>query len=88
MTRAVPGCAPNLEGHLKKLDPSDWCTTSGIALHASIPPVEIVGTLYVEMFHVPIAVRSGSAEMAFVNEVAKRQQQQQIDQSKQAKPKL
>lgn len=78
----------NLEGHLKNSDSSEWCTTSGIALHASVPPGEIVGTLYVEMFHVPLAVRSGTAEMAFVNEVGKRQQQQQIDQSKQAKPKL
>jgi len=78
----------NLELSLPGLDPSDWCTSSGIALHASVSAGDIVGTLNVEMFHVPLAVRSGTAEMAFVNEVVKRQRQQQIDQSKQAKPKL
>ena len=78
----------NLEGHLQKLDPSDWCGTSGIALHAYVGPGDIIGALFVEMFHLPLAARSGSAEMTFVNEVAKRQQQQQIDQSKQARPKL
>lgn len=57
-------------------------------MHASFGPAEIVSLLLVETFHVPLAVRSGTAEMSFVNEVAKRQQQQQIDQAKQAKPKL
>lgn len=78
----------NLEGQLKNLDSSEWCKLSGVALHASVPTTDIVETLYVEMFDVPLAVRSGSAEMRFVNDVGKRQQQQQIDQSKQARPKL
>jgi len=78
----------NLEGLLRGLDPSEWCTSSGIGLHASIPLGEIVRVLTVDMYHVPLAIRSASAEMGFVNEVAKRQRQQLIDKSKQAKPVL
>lgn len=78
----------NLEGLLKSLDPSDWCTQSGIVLHAFIGGGDIVMMLNVDMADIPLAAHSGSAEMAFVNDLAKRQQQQQIDQSKQAKPKL
>ena len=78
----------NLENKVNGLDTSDWCNSSGIGVHASFGPAEIVSLLLVETFNVPLAVRSAKAEMAFVNDVVKRQQQQQIDQSKQAKPKL
>jgi hypothetical protein len=78
----------NLDGLLKNLDPNDWCTQSGIALHAFIGGGDIVMMLNIDMFDIPLAAHSGSAEMTFVNDLAKRQQQQQIDQSKQAKPKL
>ena len=78
----------NLERSMNGLDTSDWCNSSGIVVHASFGPAEIVSQLLVETFHVPLAVRSAKAEMAFVNDVVKRQQQQQIDQAKQAKPKL
>jgi hypothetical protein len=82
--------APNNleERHLNALDTSDWCYSSGIGVHASFGPAEIVTLLLVETFNVPLAVRSAKAEMAFVNDVVKRQRQQQIDQAKQAKPKL
>jgi hypothetical protein len=78
----------NLENSVNGLDTSDWCNASGIGVHASFGPAEIVTQLVVETFNVPLAVRSAKAEMAFVNDVLKRQQQQQIDQAKQAKPKL
>ncbi len=78
----------NLEGQLKNLDLAEWCMSSGIALHAYIGPGDIVRMLNVDMFQLPLAIRSASAEMKFVNELAKRQQQQQIDKAKQAKPKL
>jgi hypothetical protein len=78
----------NLENSVNGLNKSDWCNSSGIGVHASFGPAEIVTLLLVETFNVPLAVRSAKAEMAFVNDVVKRQQQQQIDQAKQAKPKL
>ena len=78
----------NLEGLLKNLDPSDWCTQSGIILHAFIGAGDIVMMLNVDMVDLPLAARAGTAEMTLVNDLARRQQQNQIDQSKQAKPKL
>jgi len=78
----------NLENSVNGFYESDWCSSSGIGVHASFGPAEIVSLLLVETFNVPLAVRSAKAEMAFVNDVVKRQQQQQIDQAKQAKPKL
>jgi hypothetical protein len=79
----------NLERTLSSPDPRlDWCFSSGIGILAEVPPIEIVTSFQVSMFHYPLAMRSGKAEMAFVNDVGKRQQQQEVNQSKQAKPKL
>lgn len=78
----------NLENSVNGLDKTDWCNSSGIVVHASFSQAEIITQLAVETFNVPLAVRSAKAEMAFVNDVVRRQRQQQIDQAKQAKPKL
>lgn len=66
----------------------ELCSTAGIGIHADFGSGDIVTALQVEIFNYPAAIRSGKAELTFVDEVSKRQQQQQIDQSKQAKPKL
>jgi len=79
----------NLERYLNGLNPSDWCSSAGIGVHASLGgQQEIVGDLQVDIFHVPLAVRSAKTEMTFVTGIGKRRQQQEIDQSKQARPKL
>src|SRR5258708_20504223 len=49
--------------HLDALDTSEWCYSSGIGVHASFGPAEIVTTLVVETFNVPLALRSAKAEM-------------------------
>lgn len=81
--------APNLPTFVGQRDPRfEWCTSSGIGIRALFQSQEIVGSLNVLVFNFPAAMRSGKAELDFINDVGKRQQQQQIDQSKQARPKL
>ena len=80
----------NLERMLANPDlKRDWCDSYGIGIHASISyGAEITSEFAVEIFHYPLAMRSAKAETTFVNDAVKRQQQQQINQFKQAKPKL
>ena len=47
--------------------------------------VLVIGLGYVGL---PLAVRAARAEVAWLKDLANKQQQQQIDESKQAKPKL
>jgi hypothetical protein len=81
----------NLQRSLANLDRWDGCNSAGVGVHASFSSFssqEIVNLLRVEMFNVPLATRSAKAEMVFINDAGKRQQQQEVNQSKQAKPKL
>ena len=41
-----------------------------------------------QVIDMPLAVRAARAEVAWLKDLANKQQQQQIDESKQAKPKL
>ena len=71
-----------------RIQDSGWCNTSMIAVVAYIGSNEIVAALGVEAINIPLALRSARAEIAWLKDLANRQQQQQVNESKQAKPKL
>jgi len=70
------------------LQDSGWCNTSMIAVIAYIGGEEIVTAFGVQVIDIPLAVRAARAEVTWLKDLASKQQQQQIDESKQAKPKL
>ena len=70
------------------LQDSGWCNTSMIAVIAEIGGSEIVTAFGVQVVDMPMAVRAARAEVTWLKDLASKQQQQQIDESKQAKPKL
>ncbi|MBP2646950.1 MAG: hypothetical protein H6Q77_574 [Gemmatimonadetes bacterium] len=72
----------------KDLQDSGWCNTSMIAVIAYIGGEEIVTAFGVQVIDMPLAVRSARAEVNWLKDLASKQQQQQIEESKQAKPKL
>jgi hypothetical protein len=65
-----------------------WCVSSGIMVHATFDSADVVTTLRVDMFNVPLAVREGKSEMAWLANLGRAQQQREIEDSKQSKPKL
>jgi hypothetical protein len=66
-----------------------WCNTSMIAVIAQVGgAVEILTSLQVEMVDIPAMTRAARAEVAALDAWAKAQQQQEIEKSKQQKPKL
>jgi hypothetical protein len=67
---------------------SGWCNTSMIVVIAYIGGEDIVTAFGVQAIDMPLAVRAARAEVAWLKDLASKQQQQQIDESKQAKPKL
>lgn len=71
-----------------RIGDSGWCNTSMIAVVAYIGAEEIVTAFGVQALHVPLALRSARAEVVWLNDLATRQQQQQLNEAKQAKPKL
>ncbi len=70
------------------LQDSGWCNTSMIAVIAEIGGSEIVTAFGVQAVDMPMAVRAARAEVTWLKDLASKQQQQQIEESKQAKPKL
>lgn len=72
----------------KDLQDSGWCNTSMIAVIAYIGGGEIVTAFGVQVIDMPLAVRAARAEVAWLKDLAAKQQQQQVEESKQAKPKL
>jgi hypothetical protein len=77
-----------VENDAERLAGQDWCQTSGIAVAAFLSPEEVITALDVEMFHVPLAVRSARAELNWLKGIETRQRQQELEKSKQARPKL
>ena len=59
-----------------------------IAVIAEIGGSEIVTAFGVQAVDMPLAVRAARAEVTWLKDLASKQQQQQIEESKQAKPKL
>jgi hypothetical protein len=65
-----------------------WCVSTGIIVHATFDPANIVTTLRVDMFDVPLAVRAAQSEMTWLSNLSKAQEQRRLEESKQNKPKL
>lgn len=65
-----------------------WCNTSMIAVIAQITTEEILLSLQVDMVDIPAMTRAARAEVTALDAWAKAQQQQQVEASKQQKPKL
>ena len=70
------------------LQDSGWCNTSMIAVIAEIGGSEIVTAFGVQAVDMPLAVRAARAEVTWLKDLASKQHAQQIEESKQAKPKL
>ena len=70
------------------LQDSGWCNTSMIAVIAEIGGSEIVTAFGVQVVDMPMAVRAARAEVNWLKDLASKQHAQQIEESKQAKPKL
>ena len=64
-----------------------WCNTS-IMVVAYIGGSDIVTAFAITAIHMPLALRSARPHVAWLKDLANRQQQQQITESKQAKPDL
>ena len=73
-----------------EIEDSGWCNTAMIAVVAYIGGDDIVTAFGVQAIDMPLALRAARAEVAWLKDLASKQQQQQqqIDESKQAKPKL
>lgn len=79
----------SIQNNLNNIESAAWCVSSGIIVHASFGgPGDIVDTLDVDMFDVPLAVRAGKSEMAWLADLSKVQQQKQVEDSKHNKPAL
>jgi hypothetical protein len=79
----------SIQNNLNSIDSAPWCVSSGIVVHASFGgPADIVSDLNIDMFNVPLAVRAGKSEMAWLANLSKAQEQRQVEQSKQNKPQL
>src|SRR5262249_19767333 len=82
--------APNLPGFLEKqtLTP---VTCSYVVIHAYVtgdPDTGIIPFASVYAADIPLAVRTAHAEAAFLSGLANKPQQQEIEKSKQTRPKL
>ncbi len=71
-----------------QISAADWCNTAGMVLVASFGTENIVTGLTVEMYSMPFAVRSAKAELAWLAEVDKHEQERELRESKQGKPRL
>jgi hypothetical protein len=79
----------SIQNNMNNINSAAWCVSFGIIVHASFGgPGDIVDTLDVDMVDVPLAVRSGKSEMTWLASLGKAQEQRQVDDSKQNKPKL
>ena len=79
----------SIQNNMNNIESATWCVSSGIIVHASFGGSgDIVTTLDVDMLNVPLAVRAGKSEMTWLASLGKAQEQRQIEESKQNKPKL
>ena len=92
MTRDEPGASTfvpnNLLPNEKLLEDSGWCNTSMVAVAARISWGPIINALEVESIDMPMMTRSARAEIEWLKGLSQRQQQQEIEKSRQVKPTL
>jgi len=82
--------APNLAAFLQKQNLAP-VPCNYVVIHADVtgdPSTGIIPFASVYAADIPLAVRTANAEAAFLSDVANKQQQQEIERSKQAKAKL
>jgi hypothetical protein len=68
-----------------------WCESSYVGVHANIQSfgdLQIIDTMTVELTSIPLALRAAKITADFQRTAAERFRQQEIERSKQAKPKL
>lgn len=65
-----------------------WCDSSGIIVRASFGTQDIVTSLRVDMFDIPLSVRATKSKLNWLSGVANSQRQQQVEESKQNRPTL
>lgn len=66
-----------------------WCESSHIALMVRIDPnVDIIESIYADMVHLPLGLRAARATIAWRDAVFKKLRQEEIERTKQVKPKL
>ena len=78
----------NLERDAGRIAAADWCNDAGTVVVAHFGTEEIVAGLMVEMYSMPFATRSAKAEIAWLAEINKLEQQRELQESRQGKPRL
>ena len=78
----------NVMSDAGRISAADWCNDAGTVVVAHLSTEQIVTGLMVEMYSMPFAARSAKAEIAWLAEIDKHEQQRELRESRQEKPKL
>ncbi len=78
----------NIVRDSEQIGAADWCNTAGVVLVASFGTEDIVTGLTVEMYGMPFAARSAKTEIAWLAEINKHEQERELRESRQGKPRL
>jgi hypothetical protein len=78
----------NIASSAPSVEKADWCNTGGTLVRARIGPEQIVTSLMIEMYSVPLAARAAKAELAWLAGIEKQQRDREARDARQNKPQL